>query len=150
MKLKRDPNTCHWCGNMQGPHPWPICPANGRQCTTTRCKGYDHFARVFLELTSNTTPNNNLSSRGSGRGRESRNSRRPDRNSIHAVDSNQNLSIQPYFLKKQHTLLTKLLINTCHYLFNALNRLPPTKTLHKPDDILQMYLLHLQDRNFIL
>jgi len=22
MKLRRDPNTCYWCGNTQGPHPW--------------------------------------------------------------------------------------------------------------------------------
>ncbi len=32
MKLKRDPGTCHWCGNQRGPHPWKSCPANGKTC----------------------------------------------------------------------------------------------------------------------
>ena len=47
MKLKREPNTCHWCGDTKGPHPWTNCPANGRKCS--KCGGYDHFARVCLE-----------------------------------------------------------------------------------------------------
>ena len=29
MKLKRQPNTCYWCGNNK-PHPWSNCPAKGR------------------------------------------------------------------------------------------------------------------------
>ncbi len=37
MKLKRDPGTCHWCGNQTGPHPWKSCPANGKTCA--KCGG---------------------------------------------------------------------------------------------------------------
>ena len=33
MCLKREPNTCHWCGSIQGPHTWSVCPAKGRTCT---------------------------------------------------------------------------------------------------------------------
>ena len=33
MKLKREPNTCYWCGSNRGPHPWKVCPANGKVCT---------------------------------------------------------------------------------------------------------------------
>ena len=47
MKLRREPNTCHWCGDMRGPHKWADCPANGHTCL--KCGGYDHFARVCLE-----------------------------------------------------------------------------------------------------
>ena len=47
MKLKRQPGTCHWCGDQRGPHPWRICPANGKTCK--RCGVNDHFARVCLE-----------------------------------------------------------------------------------------------------
>jgi hypothetical protein len=47
MKLKRDPGTCHWCGNQRGPHPWKSCPANGK--TGAKCGGNDHFAKVCLE-----------------------------------------------------------------------------------------------------
>ena len=47
MKLKREPNTCHWCGNFKGPHPWAGCPAKGKTCS--RCDGNDHFATVCLE-----------------------------------------------------------------------------------------------------
>ena len=47
MKLKRDPGTCHWCGNQRGPHPWKSCPANGKTCA--KCGGNDHFAKVCLE-----------------------------------------------------------------------------------------------------
>ena len=47
MKLKREPNTCYWCGSNRGPHPWRVCPANGKVCT--KCGGNDHFARVCLE-----------------------------------------------------------------------------------------------------
>lgn len=49
MCLKREPNTCHWCGSTQGPHPWSVCPAKWRTCT--RCGGNDHFARVCLKPT---------------------------------------------------------------------------------------------------
>lgn len=49
MKLKREPNTCFWCGSVNGPHPWKICPANGKICS--RCGGNDHFAKVCLENT---------------------------------------------------------------------------------------------------
>ena len=47
MKLRRQPGTCHWCGDKQGPHPWRNCPANGKKCN--KCNGYDHFASVCLE-----------------------------------------------------------------------------------------------------
>ena len=30
MKLKRENNTCHWCGSSRGPHPWSSCPAKGK------------------------------------------------------------------------------------------------------------------------
>lgn len=54
MKLK--PNTCHWWGDMRGPHKWADCPANGR--TWSKCGEYDHFARVCLEqLSLNNKPN---------------------------------------------------------------------------------------------
>ena len=33
MKLKREPGTCFWCGDRRGPHPWKVCPANGKTCT---------------------------------------------------------------------------------------------------------------------
>ena len=44
MQLKREPGTCHWCGDKKGPHPWKNCPAKGRTCAA--CGGNDHFARV--------------------------------------------------------------------------------------------------------
>jgi hypothetical protein len=47
MKLKREPGTCHWCGDEEGPHPWRECPANGKSCR--KCGGNDHFSRVCLE-----------------------------------------------------------------------------------------------------
>ncbi len=47
MKLRRQPGTCHWCGDEQGPHPWRVCPAKGKTCK--RCGGNDHFSRVCLE-----------------------------------------------------------------------------------------------------
>ena len=47
MKLCREPGTCFWCGDRQGAHPWKICPAKGRTCSS--CGGNDHFARVCLE-----------------------------------------------------------------------------------------------------
>lgn len=47
MKLKREPNTCHWCGSNKGPHSWASCPAKGKTCS--RCFGNDHFAKVCLE-----------------------------------------------------------------------------------------------------
>ena len=47
MKLKREENTCHWCGSLDGYHPWRNCPANGKTCS--KCGVNDHFARVCLE-----------------------------------------------------------------------------------------------------
>ena len=47
MKLKREDNTCHWCGSLDGYHPWRNCPANGKTCS--KCGFNDHFARVCLE-----------------------------------------------------------------------------------------------------
>jgi len=52
MKLKHEPNTYHWCGDIRGPH--PNCPANGHTCS--KCRGECHFVRVCLE--SSTGPNN--------------------------------------------------------------------------------------------
>ena len=47
MKLRREPGTCHWCGDRGGPHPWKTCPANGKTCT--KCGINVHFSRVCLE-----------------------------------------------------------------------------------------------------
>ena len=47
MKLKREENTCYWCGSPDGPHPWRYCPANGKTCSN--CGINDHFAKVCLE-----------------------------------------------------------------------------------------------------
>ena len=47
MKLRREPGTCFWCGDRRGAHPWKVCPAKGKTCST--CGGNDHFARVCLE-----------------------------------------------------------------------------------------------------
>jgi len=30
MKPHREPGTCFWCGDWHGPHPWKVCPTNGR------------------------------------------------------------------------------------------------------------------------
>ena len=71
MRLRREPNTCHWCGNKQGPHLWASCPAKGKTCT--RCNGNDHFAAVCLETATHSetrqvhTPNRGRA-RGRGRG----------------------------------------------------------------------------------
>ena len=56
MRLRREPGTCFWCGDRRGPHPWKICPANGKSCTS--CGGNDHFARVCLEDRKPTSPGN--------------------------------------------------------------------------------------------
>ena len=45
IKLRREPNTCHWFGDVRKPHKSADCPANGR----SKSGGYDHFARVCLE-----------------------------------------------------------------------------------------------------
>ena len=47
MKLRREPGTCFWCGDHRGAHPWKVCPAKGKTCST--CGGSDHFAQVCLE-----------------------------------------------------------------------------------------------------
>ena len=47
MKLRREPGTCFWCGDQRGAHPWKICPAKGKTCSS--CGGNDHFAQVCLE-----------------------------------------------------------------------------------------------------
>ena len=52
MKLRREPGTCHWCGDDRGPHPWHKCPAKGKTCA--KCGLNDHFARVCLEQKSST------------------------------------------------------------------------------------------------
>ena len=46
MKLRREPGTCHWCGDKWGPHPWRQCPARGKTCS--KCGINDHFANVCL------------------------------------------------------------------------------------------------------
>ena len=47
MKLRREPGTCFWCGDRQSAHPWKVCPAKGKTCSS--CGGNDYFARVCLE-----------------------------------------------------------------------------------------------------
>ena len=42
MKLRREPGTCHWCGDKRGPHPWRQCPAQGKTCS--KCGINDYFA----------------------------------------------------------------------------------------------------------
>ncbi|KXJ07207.1 Retrovirus-related Pol polyprotein from transposon opus [Exaiptasia diaphana] len=49
MNLRREPGTCHWCGDPRGPHAWRVCPASGKTCS--KCGGNDHFARVCLQAT---------------------------------------------------------------------------------------------------
>ncbi len=46
MKLRREPRTCHWCGDRKGPHPWKQCPARGK--TYSKCGINDHFGSVCL------------------------------------------------------------------------------------------------------
>ena len=41
MKPKREQNTCQWCRDPRGLHPWSDCPTKGRKCH--RCGGNDHF-----------------------------------------------------------------------------------------------------------
>ena len=79
MKLRREPGTCHWCGDKRGPHPWRQCPAQGKTCIK------DHFANVCLangqppqrrgrsmtpSTRNNRTPSQTPSNRGSSRCRE--------------------------------------------------------------------------------
>ena len=47
MKLRREPGTSFWCGDRRGDHPWRVCSAKGKTCSS--CGGSDHFARVCLE-----------------------------------------------------------------------------------------------------
>ena len=83
MKLRREPGTCHWCGDKRGPHPWRQCPARGKTCS--KCGINDHFANVCLAngqppqrrggsippSSRNTrTPSQTFSNRGSSRRRE--------------------------------------------------------------------------------
>ena len=46
IKLRREPGTCHWCGDKRGPHPWRQFPARGKTCS--KCGINDHFANVCL------------------------------------------------------------------------------------------------------
>ena len=39
MKLRREPGTFFWCGDRRGAHPWKICPAKGRTCSS--CGGLE-------------------------------------------------------------------------------------------------------------
>ena len=75
MKLKRDPGTCHWCGDRRGPYPWKTCPANSKTCT--KCGINDHFARVCLEKGPSQQPQQNRPTQWhhQGRGRGNRNPR---------------------------------------------------------------------------
>ena len=82
MKLRREPGTCHWCGDKRGPHLWRQCPARGKTCS--KCGINDHFANVCLANGQppqrrggsnpppthyNRTPSQTTSNRGSGRRR---------------------------------------------------------------------------------
>ena len=75
MKLKRDPGTCHWCGDRRGPHPWKTCPSNSKTCT--KCGINDHFARVCLEKGPSQQPQQNRPTQWyrQGRGRGNSNPR---------------------------------------------------------------------------
>ena len=73
--------TCFWRSDRRGPHPWKLCPANGKSCTS--CGGNDHFARVCLEDCKPTSPGNRPAWRQQSRGpqnshkRDSRTNFRP-------------------------------------------------------------------------
>ena len=74
MKLKRDQNTCYWCGNTRGPHPWCVFPVNSKVCT--KCCGNDHFVRVCLEQSTQLQkPQQYQSPRYRGRCRSNRDGR---------------------------------------------------------------------------
>ena len=81
MKVRREPGTCHWCGDKRRPHPWrqTLCTASGKTCS--KCGNNDHFANVCLAngpppqrrrgsypppTCSNWTPSQTPSNRGSG------------------------------------------------------------------------------------
>ena len=74
-KLCREPGTCFWCGKRRGPHPWKLCPANGKTCTS--CGGNDHFARVCLEDRKPPSPSNRPTWRPQGRGLQGSQERDP-------------------------------------------------------------------------
>ena len=102
MCLKREPNTCHWCGSTQGPHTWSVCPAKGRTCT--RCGGNDHFARVCLEPTTTLRSEKGMLPKGRGRvqGRGRNFQRRQDqRRPIHSLE-NTNLQQQRLLPTQQY------------------------------------------------
>ena len=103
MRLKREPNTCHWCGSTQGPHTWSVCPAKGRTCT--RCGGNDHFARVCLEPITTSRSEKGTLPKGRGRvqGRGRNSQRRQDqRRPIHSLEDTN--------LQQQRLLITNAAI----------------------------------------
>ena len=58
MMLRREPGTCHWCGDERGPHPWRQCPARGKTCL--KCGINDRFANVCLANGPHTTATERL------------------------------------------------------------------------------------------
>ncbi|XP_068703724.1 uncharacterized protein [Montipora foliosa] len=75
MKLRREPGTCFWCCDRRGPHPWKLCPANGKTCTS--CGGNDHFAHVCLEDRKLPNPSNRPTWRPQCRGLQGSQKRDP-------------------------------------------------------------------------
>ena len=76
MKLRREPGTCFWCGDRRGAHPWKVCPAKGRTCSS--CGGNDHFARVCLENPKLTVPDSRSKPSTTTYGRKGTNGQRLD------------------------------------------------------------------------
>ena len=75
MKLRREPGTCFWCGDRRGAHPWRVCPAKGKTCSS--CGGNDHFARVCLEDPKATVPDSRSKASNTRYGRKTSNGQRP-------------------------------------------------------------------------
>ena len=76
MRLRREPGTCFWCGDRRGAHPWRVCPAKGKTCSS--CGGNDHFARVCLEDPKVTVPDSRSKALNTRYGRKTSNGQRRD------------------------------------------------------------------------
>ena len=78
MKLRREPGTCFWCCDWRASHPWRVCPARGKTCST--CGGNDHFARVCLEDPKVTVPDSRSKASNTRYGRKTWYGQRRDSN----------------------------------------------------------------------
>ena len=76
MKLRREPGTCFWCGDWRSAHPWRVCPAKGKTCSS--CGGNDHVAHVCLEDPKVTVPDSRSKASNTRYGRKTSNGQRHD------------------------------------------------------------------------